>query len=427
MPKPAAVEPFVRSPLPKRFCNLDRLLESMKQRNLDGIVATLPLNVFYLTGFNPIAHKADEPRPYAVLLSRHAPDQPILVVADYYLASFLGQPTWVEDIRPFRAVMMPLDLAAKRTDIDRCVPTPGAGVAWLERARQSYAFDMKTALKGAFAELKLENGRVAFDDVGFGLRLGFDGVQVVDGYDPLMYARAVKTPDEIRLLERSARLNEQAIRRTVASWRKGCTWRDLNMAYALAVTELGGFVHDPGGMVWGHPRGADPAIMLQTGLENDEVEAGTHVLFDCHGTIDLYCWDGGKTWVVDGQPEGVAKNHVKATVAANETLLEAMRPGAKVSELQAKARAAYRKAGVADADSVVIFFHGLGLSHMDIEQTRADGSPNGDWALEEGMVVPMHLLIPGAANERMWLEEVAVIGKDGGKPMFSWGPEPLTS
>jgi hypothetical protein len=27
---------------------------------------------------------------------------------------------------------------------------------------------------------------------------------------------------------------------------------------------------------------------------------------DCHGTIDLYCWDGGKTWVVEGEPEGAA-------------------------------------------------------------------------------------------------------------------------
>ena len=37
------------------------------------------------------------------------------------------------------------------------------------------------------------------------------------------------------------------------------TWRDLNRAYARAVVDLGGFVRDPGGMVWGHPRGADPA------------------------------------------------------------------------------------------------------------------------------------------------------------------------
>ena len=53
------------SPLPKRFCDLDRLLFALEARGLDGIVATLPYNVFYLTGFNAIAHKADEPRPYA--------------------------------------------------------------------------------------------------------------------------------------------------------------------------------------------------------------------------------------------------------------------------------------------------------------------------------------------------------------------------
>ena len=64
---------FERAPLPKRFCNLDRLLFALEARGLDGIVATLPYNVFYLTGFNAIAHKADEPRPYAVILSRHAP------------------------------------------------------------------------------------------------------------------------------------------------------------------------------------------------------------------------------------------------------------------------------------------------------------------------------------------------------------------
>ncbi len=417
---------FDRTALPPQFCNLDRLWHAMEARGLDGIIATQPYNVFYSSGFNPIAHKADEPRPYAVLLSRHAPDHPILVVADYYLASFLGQPSWVEDIRPYRAVMMPLDLPAKRSDIDRFIPDAGKGVAWVDRARESYGFGMRDLLKKAVADLGLDAGRVAFDDVGFGLRLGLDGVEVVDGYDPLMFARSVKTETEMRLLERSTRLNEAAILKTVGSWQEGATWRDLNRAYAMAVTELGGFVHDPGGMVWGHPRGADAALMLQTGLETHEVTRGTHVMFDCHGTIDQYCWDGGKTWVVGGEPEGGARKFANATAEVAADLLDAMRPGAKVSELQARARSIYRKAGVPDPDSAVIFFHGLGLSHMDLEQTTADGRPNGDWTIEAGMVVPFHLLYPGGEHERMWLEEVVAIGPDGSRPMFSWGFQPLT-
>src|SRR4051794_26196020 len=138
--------PFVRGPLPKRFCNLERLLYAMACRALDGIVATTPWNVFYLTGFNGIAHKADEPRPYAVILSRHAPEHPIMVLADYYLATFLRQPTWVEDIRPFRAVMMPLDLPPRCSDIERFIPASGLVPSWLGKARSSYRFDMSSAV-----------------------------------------------------------------------------------------------------------------------------------------------------------------------------------------------------------------------------------------------------------------------------------------
>src|SRR6185369_13584712 len=115
--------------------------------------------------FNGIAHKADEPRPYAAVLSRHAPDHPILVLADYYLATFLTQPSWVRDIRPFRAVMMPLDRPPQRQDIDRFIPRAASEVDWIRNARERYAFDMSSALLAALAELGLERAKVGFDDL----------------------------------------------------------------------------------------------------------------------------------------------------------------------------------------------------------------------------------------------------------------------
>ena len=63
------IRPFPREPLPERFCNLERLLEMLELWNLDGLVLSSEKNVFYLIGFNPIAHKGDEPRPYALILS----------------------------------------------------------------------------------------------------------------------------------------------------------------------------------------------------------------------------------------------------------------------------------------------------------------------------------------------------------------------
>jgi Xaa-Pro dipeptidase len=410
------VNRFDRKPLPERFCNLERLLAAMTARGLDGVLVSTPLNVFYLSGFNGIAHKADEPRPYALLFSRHAPDHPILVLADYYLATFLAQPSWVRDIRPFRAVMMPLDRAPRREDIERFIPQEAKQLEWVRAARSRYAFDMTTALRGAMADLGLERGRIGFDDLALGQRLGADAV---DAYDALMFARAVKTPTELDLLRRATALNRAAIERTVRSWDKGMRWRELNRAYHTAVVELGGFVRDPGGMVWGHPRGAEAALTLQTGLEDFEVERGQHVMFDCHGTLDLYCWDGGKTWVVGGEPQGEGKRNLRATAQVAEQLISEMKPGRRPSELQAKGRELYSKAGVADADAAVVFFHGLGLSHWDVEERTAD------WRFEAGMVVPLHIVYPGGERSRAWLEEVVLVTERGGEPFFGWGTEPL--
>jgi Xaa-Pro dipeptidase len=407
---------FVRKPLPERFCNLERLLAAMTAQKLDGIVVSTPLNVFYLSGFNGIAHKADEPRPYAFVLSRHAPEHPILVIADYYLATLLAQPSWVRDIRPFRAVMMPIDRAAKREDIERFIPREARDMDWIRNARDKYSFDMTAALRGALTELSLDRAKVGFDDLALGRRLG---VEALDAYDTLMSARSVKTPMEIELLRRATAINRAAIERTVKSWHKGMRWRELNRAYHAAAIDLGGFVRDPGAMVWGHPRGAETALTLQTGLEDFEVQAGVHVMFDCHGTLDLYCWDGGKTWVVGGEPRAEGKRNLRATAQVAEQLVSDMKPGARPSVLQGRGRELYRKAGVADADSAVIFFHGLGLSHWDI-----DGA-SSDWPFEAGTVVPLHMVVPGGESSRAWLEEVVLITPQGGEPVFGWGYEPL--
>ena len=418
---------FPRQQLPEKFCNLERLFDGMSRRKLDGIVVSTPYNVFYLSGFSGIAHKSDEPRPYAVVISRHAPDNPVLLLADYYVSSLMSQPTWITDVRSFRAVMLPLDIPPAKDDIDRFISAGSGANGWVQNVRNNFSNSISAACRGALADLGLSQGRVAFDDMRFGFQLGMDDVEVVDGYDPMMYARAVKTEHEITMLKRSTALNQAAIEQSIASWQRGMTWREFNHVYHCAAVNLGGFVRDPGAMIWGHPQGVDSTVMLQTGLEDFEVRQGLHVMFDCHGTLDLYCWDGGKTWVVDGELVGTARTNASATSEAAAVVMAAMRPGTRVSELQALGLSVYRKAGVSAADSVLIFFHGLGLSHMDLEQVTADGAPNADWCLEAGMVVPLHILYPGPETERVWVEEVVQVTADGGVPFFSWGFDPITS
>lgn len=413
-----------RQPMPAKFCNLDRLLFSLRERNLDGIVVNSAQNIFYLSGFSGIAHKSDEPRPYALVLSRHLPDQAILIVADYYLSTVLAQPCWIEDIRTFRAVMMPLDLDVAADDIDRFVPAARRDESTELRQRHSASLGM--ACQQAIKDLKLDKANVAFDDLRLGHQLNLDGMTIQDGYDPMMFARAIKTEHEIRKLKDATRLNEQAIGATIRGWNKGMTLREFGHQYQQQVARLGGFVRDPGGMVWAHPRGADDAITLDAGFDDFELGAGTNIMFDCHGTLDSYCWDGGKTWTVDDEPDGDRKRIANATANAAEAVINAMKPGTSVSQLQAIGRDSFRTSGVASPDAALIFFHGLGLSHMDIEQFKADGSANVDWVLEKDMVVPLHILYPGDESNRCWVEEIAHVGDDGAQALFSWGFEPIT-
>ena len=148
-----------------------------------------------------------------------------------------------------------------------------------------------------------------------------------------------------------------------------------------------------------------------------------HITWDCHGTWAHYCWDGGKTWVVDDDLVGEARSIANGTASGMGALQDAMRPGAHLSELQATSRQALRKAGVAAADDAFIFFHGLGLEHIDMEITES----RQDWALEEGMVVSAHVLVPGDERHRSWLEEIFLVTRAGGEPFFTWDHGPLMS
>lgn len=414
---------FRLTPLPERLCNLDRLLDTMKQRGMDGMVSYLRPNVFYLSGFAPPASASvQETNGYAaVVISRHEPEHPVIVVAEFDLAHFLGQPSWVNDVRPYATLLTPLDISWGPTPLDHFVPAGLLQTARGKAARGHYASSLVEGTARAMQDLGLASGVVGFDDLRFANAVAPAGARVVDAYGALKYVRQVKTPAEVSLMREATRLNQLAIEWTILTWARGTTWQEMIRTYHTTAVSLGGFVRDPGAIVMANPVGAEPALYTQSGLEDFSVEPGMHIQWDCHGTWAHYCWDGGKTWVVDDQPRGLARQIAAATAAAMTEMQRAMRPGARISELQAKGRSAFRRAGLANADQAFIFFHGLGLEHIDMEVLAS----RHDWTLEEGMVVSAHLQVPGDDRHRNWLEEIFLVASDGGHPFFTWGNEPI--
>lgn len=401
----------------EKFCNLDRLLHLMDSRGVDAVLAASPNNVYWLSGFNGPAHKSDEPRPLAVLLAREAPEEPVMVLPDFYLGSLAAQPGWIEDIRPFRAILLPFDQPPRgKADLDRFVH-PQDRPNWFPAAADRYAPDMVAALERAVADLGLAGKRIAADEPRLAARLA--NVDVEDGYGLLMSARSIKTPAELDLMRAATAVNRAAIEESIGAWTPGMTWRELTAAYHGAALARGGFVHDPGAMVLAN--GSDspvPVIASETG--DYELEAGMRIMFDCHGTKDRYCWDGGKTWIVGSEGADAARPLAQATADAMAEIEALMAPGARISALQAAGRAVYRKHGLALADDALIFFHGLGLSHLD-QEVDAEGAVTGDFAVQAGMAIATHIYYPGDRRERLWLEDIAIVGESGpAGSIFGW-------
>lgn len=416
---------FKHPVLPERLCNLERLVETMERRGLDGVVAYLRPNVFYLSGFAPPSSASvHETNGYAaVVISRHAPDHPAIVVAEFDVPYFHFQPSWIKDVRPFATLLTPLDVSWGDSAIDRYLPAEVRDTDWAAVARSNYAASLVDAVTEAMHDLGLNHGTVGFDDLRFANALALPDVQVSDAYGALKYVRQVKTPDEVALLRQATRLNQLAIEQTVRTWTPGVTWQEMIHTYHVQAVSLGGFVRDPGGIVIANFAGTDPAFYTGAGLEDFTVEPGMHIMWDCHGTWGHYCWDGGKTWVVDDRPHGPGMQNARATAAAMAEIQDAMRPGARISQLQARGRQALRQAGISEADQAFIFFHGLGLEHIDMELTGS----RQDWSLEAGMVVSAHLYAPGDDRSRNWLEEIYLVTGDGGDPFFTWGHEPIAA
>ncbi len=407
-----------------QLVDVERLVCLMAQRGIDGVVANSHQNLYYLSSLNAVAQKSDEPRPFAVIFSRHAPEASILIMPEYYMGAMVRQNSWIEDIRPYRSMISPLDRPASKSDLGIFIPESAGEISWVSAARDSYSESMMESLRKALLDLGLNGKCIAYDDARLGLRVSGSN-DIADGFGLLMSARSVKTPFEIEMLRKSTAINQAAIEATIGQWTPGMTWHDLNRAYNVAAVQEGGFVHDPGALVLASPRGVDSAVAFTTEFDDFEIKPGMRIMFDCHGTQDLYCWDGGKTWIVDGQPEEALTPVARGTKTAMEAIHAALKPGKRVSELQRIGRLAYARSGVSDPDACLLFFHGLGLSHLDQEiGGEVEGSATGDWIIQDQMVVAIHLLVPGGAADRFWLEDIAIVTRNGADRVFTWDIEP---
>jgi Xaa-Pro dipeptidase len=259
------------------------------------------------------------------------------------------------------------------------------------------------ALGAAVGRLAVEKGSLSL--AGWErLRALAGGPAPVDAGAELRRLRARKAPDEVRKLERAARLTDEVTELAIAELGAGRSELEVAAAIDHLVATAGGRLSFET-IVQSGPNSARP----HRGPSGRRLQAGDLVLLDFGAACEGYRADTTRT-VVMGRPDDRQVEVHGLVLAAHDAAAAAVRPGVTAGEVDEAARAVIRAGGLADR-FIHRVGHGLGLeAHEDPSL-----DPGGSAVLEDGMVVTVEpgVYLPGWGGVRV--EDDVVVEAAGGR------------
>ncbi|MCL6516184.1 Xaa-Pro peptidase family protein [Alicyclobacillus sp.] len=231
---------------------------------------------------------------------------------------------------------------------------------------------------------------------------GFRWVPVSGAVEAL---RVVKDDGEIAILEQAARIADEAFEHVLGVLRPGMTEREVALELEVQMRKRGASGASFDTIVASGWRSAMPH-----GVASDKViEPGDLVTMDFGALYQGYCSDLTRTVVV-GKATPRQREVYAWVLEAQRLALEAVRPGITGRELDAVARDALARYGVAEAFGHSLG-HGIGLAiHEDPRISRA-----GEAELVPGMVITIEpgVYLPDWGGVR--IEEDVVVTATGGR------------
>jgi Xaa-Pro aminopeptidase len=382
----------------------------MARDGVDALVAQLPINVYYLSGYSGFLMGAERfDAAYFAVLPRDPERPAALVLPSIELRRVVSEGgVWMDDLHAFSSpldddeaveVGRPYDGWPVRSAVEL---TPRER-AWVEVAaghRHRVAASALHGLARAGRGSGLEGARIVTDDARVSGWLEAHGLApAAVRYDPSLFneIRMIKTTAEIELMRSAALKNERAMLAAIAVLAEGMRWEEIEAVYMTEMARQGG-------------RGVY-CICGVGGLPAGEVRRGEPVLFDALGQYRRYHGDFGRSAVL-GEPTAEHRRRFAALRSGGEAILPMIRPGVRYSELAEQALETVRRSGFPEFRYVTP--HGLGLEHTD------DPKPLGvqlgtrpDQVLEPGMVINVDMPYTEIGWGSLHLEDTALVTADG--------------
>ena len=219
----------------------------------------------------------------------------------------------------------------------------------------------------------------------------------------ILKLRSVKTPNEIKNIEKAADISDEALEHILGFIKPGLVESDIALELEFFMRKRGAERLSFDSIVASGERSS-----LPHGVASDKtVEVGDIITLDFGCVYNGYCSDMTRT-VVLGKADDRQKEIYNIVLRAQETSLEAVKPGITGAELDSIAR------NIIDDSGYGQYFghglgHGVGLEVHELPRINA----HGDVPMEPGMVITIEpgIYIPNFGGVR--IEDLVLVTEDG--------------
>ncbi len=342
-----------------------RLTAILESEGLDALVATSTENLYYVTGFRSISHALFRGLELYGVFTRRGVG---LVIPFIDTTGVAADKIAVDHLQCYGKFFF------EYADDPGVI---GSKVRELTKAPAASASDALAAVLGALGVL---GRRIGLDESGMfpatwqRVEERLKGTTIVPGYQPIRTARMIKSPDEVRRLERAATIAEDGIAAVLGMLKAGTTEREAAQVYEQEVLR----------------RGAMPFFTVITIGERAALAdvypaaralaPGELVRFDLGCIYEGYRSDISRTAVL-GKPTDKQARYYAAILAGEKAAIAAMKPGVPVSDIFNLAMRVTRESGMPHYQRNHVG-HGIGLEPYDPPTINAATST----VLEPGMV-----------------------------------------
>lgn len=378
--------------------NSESLFDGMKRGSLDAIIATMPENVTYASGFWAMSQWIRRGPQAYVLTPASGRGEPAVIASTGLIDLVADADVWVKDVRRFGKFVVDrtpgVELDRQDSRIEALLAEDDGG-------------DAIGALVKAIKDRGLQNSRIGVDEIGIlpqywdKLAEMLPSATLVRAADVFRYARAIKTPEEITRLRKSAQIADLSITAALAVAREGATEMDLARAFHTKTIVEGGLP------VLGCIGVGTRSAMTNVQPTERVLYRGDVIRFDVGGRYKHYRADIARNAVLGEPTEKMVRYH-KAICAGLDRAIAMIKPGVRAADVFNAAVETVRREGISHYQRSHVG-HGIGLDGYDAPNI----APSSDDVFEEGMVICVETPYYEMGFAGLQVEDTLVVTKDG--------------